>query len=1211
MKYNLIGIKITWLPAIMLLAAAGQVFAQEACPVETLYGQAPHTPLDSFQAWASDELAQAMLDLPIPVDNFSGVTDPICDVHWWGFEMDASAFPCNRTPQNVFVITFYQDSGGMPGTVACTRTVTATKTDTGLSYSADFGYGAGLQSYPLYRYDAVLSPCCSLAAGWVSIAGKLGASLATGCAFVIVSSGGGDNVIFMDNGVTFLPDVGDMAFCLTATGAEEECVAVDSLSCGDSRAGNNAGQPSNIDSYPCVGWLENGPEMVYSFTVPADTSVTVQLSGLSADLDLFVLEGTCLPANCIAHGDSQALFSAEAGVPYYIVVDGRSGAVSSYTIQVTCVGGGEGEGECVFVNPGFETGDFDGWSTSGSGGLEDWTVAIDAMGYFGNGTPHQGTHFAQNGFDGNQGLTYDIYQEVAIPSSSGTAMLTWAERIQWDMESFPGSTLSRVYAVTVQPQGGGMPLATLFTTTLDPDTSGDTGWVEHAVDLLAAAPGTAGSTVRINWHEYIPESSTGPAQFDLDGICLGFGALRVTDSIPPEYDHDMPFSPPNVPVGEMLTEHLTITNPSAETRTVNNIEFPTCYIEDFEDGQAQGWVESSASDWEVASGEYRADPGMSGVFMKAHYEEETWGDCSITATCRYTGDDSAIAGVALRATSDLNWESGGGSGFFAVVDGMGYYWVAKSVSGSLTFLVGYGLSSNLNTGGTPNEITLSVEGNSWEVYFNGNLEWSGVDSDVAAPGYAALLACSGFGGPGVNYFDNVTVCEPSGAKAEEAAFRLEGLPSFPLALDPQETLTVDMVFEPPSAGSFSRSVLIESDDPFTPEVSVSLSGRGKAGPWSDRLWTFEPGMEDLTIDNDYGDGNGLWHISTDCASAESGHSLPTSLYYGIDGPCNYDNGFANEGVVTSQVIDLTNVEPPIALAFNYYLETEGDPASYDQAYVEVSENSGPFLPVASNDPTLGVLTLVDPTAEWESAMVDLSAMSGSTIQFRFHFVTTDDWFNAYPGFFVDDVALTGISVGVDVTDSIPPGFDYELPFSPPYVALGASRTEHVTVTNTGSIAVDVSSIAFDPLGGPKAGGDAFRLENLPSLPATMAPDDSFVFDVVFDPPAGGTFNGQVTLNTEADMTPPPLSEDFTDGLAQDWQEVEDENWSVASGEYRGDSLGVPGFFGSVYTPLTFQDGTIAADVRRTGELDNFIHVFARASSDFHFPDNGHAYVLGI
>ena len=63
------------------------------------------------------------------------------------------------------------------------------------------------------------------------------------------------------------------------------------------------------------------------------------LSGMSADLDIFVLDGegdTCNAANCIAFGFSSTSFTAEAGRTYRLVVDGYRGATSAYNISVEC-----------------------------------------------------------------------------------------------------------------------------------------------------------------------------------------------------------------------------------------------------------------------------------------------------------------------------------------------------------------------------------------------------------------------------------------------------------------------------------------------------------------------------------------------------------------------------------------------------------------------------------------------------------------------------------------------------------------------------------------------------------------------------------------------------------------------------------------------------------------------------------------------------------
>jgi len=263
---------------------------------------------------------------------------------------------------------------------------------------------------------------------------------------------------------------------------------------------------------------------------------------------------------------------------------------------------------CQMSNGGFENGGFTPWTiVTGTGSeLQPWIVTT-GDGYFGNGVPFEGTHFAQNGFDGEAGLFYDIYQEIPIPACATSAILKWSERIQWDMLNYSGSTQPRIYVVSLQPAGGGAPLAVLYTMNLNPRTSGDTGYVSHSVDLLSAAPGIAGQTVRINFHEYIPETYTGPAQFDLDGISLTCNS-RVSSSktqatnnqqLKAEYARIRGDTPAALP------QETASYNFGSKTRDINgDIQIPTVISHtagvpstpgqivngDFETGNFAGWT---------------------------------------------------------------------------------------------------------------------------------------------------------------------------------------------------------------------------------------------------------------------------------------------------------------------------------------------------------------------------------------------------------------------------------------------------------------------------------------------------------------------------------------------------------------------------------------------------------------------------------------------
>ena len=173
------------------------------------------------------------------------------------------------------------------------------------------------------------------------------------------------------------------------------------------------------------------------------------------------------------------------------------------------------------VNGSFETGDFTGWTVATSGSpFMDWQVSGEGTGAgFGMAPtdPQDGSFVAWNGFDGDGPMEFSMFQDVTIPADVSWATLEWQDRVQWDMTF--GATIGRNYEVQIRDPGTNTVLETLFSfTTGDPLVTpvGDTGWQTHTADLSAFA----GSTVRLFFHEEIPEFFTGPAQIEFDDIRL-------------------------------------------------------------------------------------------------------------------------------------------------------------------------------------------------------------------------------------------------------------------------------------------------------------------------------------------------------------------------------------------------------------------------------------------------------------------------------------------------------------------------------------------------------------------------------------------------------------------------------------------------------------------------------------------------------------------
>ena len=170
------------------------------CPSDTLFGQSVVAPTGAWTAYTSDQDAGYLV-----FDNFSGLTDPICDVHFWGFQGFYSGgwTYCAEDPMD-FEIKFYQNAAGTPGAEVCSHMVTLSGTDTGLVYP-------GAINWTLFEYSATFNSCCNLTDGWISIQAVGGAS----CWFLWPNSYGLGDGGFQFDGVNLLPVAGDLAFCLT------------------------------------------------------------------------------------------------------------------------------------------------------------------------------------------------------------------------------------------------------------------------------------------------------------------------------------------------------------------------------------------------------------------------------------------------------------------------------------------------------------------------------------------------------------------------------------------------------------------------------------------------------------------------------------------------------------------------------------------------------------------------------------------------------------------------------------------------------------------------------------------------------------------------------------------------------------------------------------------------------------------------------------
>ncbi len=127
------------------------------------------------------------------------------------------------------------------------------------------------------------------------------------------------------------------------------CFANRAIQAGQSIASTNAiGQPNttnNVVQYSCMSQAGySGPEAAYIFTPTITANYKADLTNLTADCDLFVLNGdncgpTCLTATSrsinLNKQNESVTFAGVQNTSYFIVVDGWGGNVCNFTLSLT------------------------------------------------------------------------------------------------------------------------------------------------------------------------------------------------------------------------------------------------------------------------------------------------------------------------------------------------------------------------------------------------------------------------------------------------------------------------------------------------------------------------------------------------------------------------------------------------------------------------------------------------------------------------------------------------------------------------------------------------------------------------------------------------------------------------------------------------------------------------------------------------------------
>ncbi|KYK20278.1 hypothetical protein AYK24_10265 [Thermoplasmatales archaeon SG8-52-4] len=155
-------------------------------------------------------------------EDFSGLTLPICHIHWWGqtvIRQNETWFP--GSPEGMtFDIIFYENNNGEPGSVIFSfEDVVPEYTETGIMYDYPDEWPDG--PFELYHFEVDLGLCFDLTCGWVSIFSKYSP---TDSVFGWIESPDGNGKLFQndierDMDVAFLlAEIGDPEIELSING---------------------------------------------------------------------------------------------------------------------------------------------------------------------------------------------------------------------------------------------------------------------------------------------------------------------------------------------------------------------------------------------------------------------------------------------------------------------------------------------------------------------------------------------------------------------------------------------------------------------------------------------------------------------------------------------------------------------------------------------------------------------------------------------------------------------------------------------------------------------------------------------------------------------------------------------------------------------------------------------------------------------------------
>jgi hypothetical protein len=208
-----------------------------------------------------------------------------------------------------------------------------------------------------------------------------------------------------------------------------------------------------------------------------------------------------------------------------------------------------------------------------------------------------------------------------------------------------------------------------------------------------------------------------------------------------------------------------------------------------------------------------------------------------------------------------------------------------------------------------------------------------------------------------------------------------------------------------AAGSYSwtvtaRNLVGETTAPaasFRVTSASPLGGNALSVPYTD---SFDNGVNGWTAD-------GIWRQANPPVGSASNNNK--TLAWGFNNGNDYADAFVAAGSLTSPSLAIPS--GGAFLKFRYYTATEDTGPYWDQRRVQIAVDGGAFQDLLQlKDDPLGV---------WQySHAINLSLYAGKNVRIRFYFNIVDKYYNANPGWWIDDFSITTTGADTSCTEPV-------------------------------------------------------------------------------------------------------------------------------------------------------------------------------------------------